>query len=125
MPGVITWSGLAEGDAAGIALPGVCTWGAVAGEGDAAGICMPGVITCGAGEGTTLGLAFIGVRLARLAGRFFLGFGFGLAAGFILDMSCPSCCGNALTLSANIKASALTALSAIFKLLGRFIIPLN
>lgn len=66
-----------------------------------------------------------GVRLARAGVLFFFGaaFGFGLAAGFILDMSCPSCCGNALTLSANTKASALTVRSAILKLLGRFMDP--
>jgi hypothetical protein len=67
----------------------------------------------------------VGVRLARGAG-FFLGvarlcFGLGFAAG--LGMTCPSCCGNTLLLSAKIKTSALNVRSAILKLLGRFMIP--
>ncbi len=84
-------------------------------------------MTCGLGEaeGLVLVTLLVGVRLARVDALFFFGalFGFGLAAGFILDMSCPSCCGNALTLSANTKASALTVRSAILKLLGRFMVP--
>ncbi|MEO8434601.1 MAG: hypothetical protein ABI596_06875 [Pyrinomonadaceae bacterium] len=87
---------------------------------------MPGVITCGLGEGEGFGLVtlLMGARLGRATVLFFLGalFGFGLAAGFILDMSCPSCCGNALTPSINTKARALTVRSAILKLLGRFMV---
>ncbi|MGI8735009.1 MAG: hypothetical protein ACR2LM_17110 [Pyrinomonadaceae bacterium] len=87
---------------------------------------MPGVITCGLGEGEGFGLValLVGVRLGR-TGLFFLGvpFGFGLAAGFIFDMSCPSCCGNTLTLTANIRTTALNIRSAILKLLGRFMVP--
>ncbi len=88
---------------------------------------MPGVITCGLGEGEGLGLLalLVGVGRARVAVLFFLGalLAFGLLTGFIFDMSCPSCCGNALTLSANTKASALTVRSAILNLLGRFMVP--
>jgi hypothetical protein len=88
---------------------------------------MPGVITCGLGEGDGLGLVtlLVGVRLARLAALFFFGalFGFGLAAGFIFDMSCPSCCGKMLMVSANIKATALSVRSAMTKLLGPFMLP--
>lgn len=88
---------------------------------------MPGVITCGLGDAEGLDLVgvLVGVRLARVAVLFFLGalFGFGLAAGFILDMSCPSCCGNTLIVSANIKASALSVRSAILKLLDGFMLP--
>ncbi len=67
----------------------------------------------------------MGVRLVRVETLFFLGaaLGFGFAAGFILDMSCPWCCGNTLIVSANIKANALTVRSATLKLLGRFIVP--
>jgi len=107
-------------------MPGVITWAGL-GDGDVVGICMPGVITCGLGEGEGLGLLalLVGVRRARVAVLFFLGalFGFGLLAGFIFDMSCPSCCGNTLMVSANIKASALSVRSAILKLLGRFMVP--
>ena len=87
---------------------------------------MPGVITCGLGEGEDLGLVvlLVGVRL-RVTVLFFLGaalgFGFGFAAG--LGITCPSCCGNTLIVSANIKASALSVRSAILKLLGRFMLP--
>ncbi len=88
---------------------------------------MPGVITCGLGEGAGLGLLalLVGVRRARVAVLFFLGalFGFGFAAG--LGMTCPSCCGNTLMVSANIKATALSVRSAILNLLGRFIVPPN
>ena len=107
-------------------MPGVITCPGL-GEGEAVGICMPGVITCGLGEGEGLGLValFVGVRLVRGAGLFLeaarLGFGLGFAAG--LGMTCPSCCGNTLIVSANIKASALNIRSATFKLLGRFMVP--
>ncbi len=54
---------------------------------------MPGVMTCGLGEaeGLVLVTLLVGVRLARVDALFFFGalFGFGLAAGFIFDMSCP------------------------------------
>src|SRR5688572_19306769 len=106
--------GLADGELPGIGIPGVCVWGEAAGAGDAVGICMPGVITCGLGEGEGLGLLalLVGVRLTRGAGLFLvvarLGFGFGFAAGG-LGITCPSCCGNTLTVSANIKVSALRA----------------
>jgi hypothetical protein len=72
-------------------MPGVITCGL--GDGDDAGICMPGVITCGLGDGEDLGLValLVGVRLARVTVLFLRGalLGFGLAAGFIFDMSCP------------------------------------
>ena len=104
-------------------MPGVITCPGL-GDGDAAGICMPGVITCGLGEGEGLGLVvrLVGVR-RRVTVLFFLGaaFGFGFAAG--LGITCPSCCGKTLMVSANIKASALNVRSAILKLLGRFIVP--
>jgi hypothetical protein len=123
MPGVIT-CGVAEGDADGICMPGVITCGLA--DGDAVGICMPGVITCGLGEGDGLGLValLVGARLVRVTVLFFLdaAFGFGFAAGF-LGMTCPSCCGNTLIVSANIKANALSVRSAILKLLDRFMVP--
>ena len=122
----MTCPGLGNGEGVGICIPGVITCPGL-GDGEAVGICMPGVITCGLGDAEGLGLVglLVGVRLARAAVLFFLGalFGFGLAAGFILDMSCPSCCGNTLIVSANIKASALSVRSAILKLLGRFMLP--
>ena len=124
MPGVITCGlGEGEGDAVGICMPGVITCPGL-GDGDAVGICIPGVITCGLGEGEGLGLAalLVGVRLVRGAVLLFgAAFGFGFAAG--LGMTCPSCCGNTLIVSANTKASALTVRSAILKLLGRFMVP--
>ena len=105
-------------------MPGVITCPGL-GDGDAVGICMPGVITCGLGEGEGLGRVAlrVGVRLARGAVLLFFAaaFGFGFAAG--LGMTCPSCCGNTLIVSANIKASALNVGSAIWKLLGRFMVP--
>lgn len=86
----MTWDGLGDGDTAGICMPGVITCPGL-GDGDAVGICIPGVITCGLGEGDGLGLLALLVvaRLVRVTVRFFLGalFGFGLAAGFIFDMS--------------------------------------
>lgn len=84
-------------------------------------------MTCGLGDGEGLGVVvlLVGVRRARGAGRFLgaarLGLGLGFAAG--LGMTCPSCCGNTLMVSAHINASALRIRSAILKLLGRFIIP--
>jgi hypothetical protein len=124
MPGVITW-GLGEGDAVGIFIPGVITCGL--GEGDALGICIPGVITCGLGEGEGLGLAvfWLALLLARLV-VFFFGaarLGFGFAAGG-LGITCPSCCGNAVPLSANTSAKEQSVLT-IFVLPDRFIIPPN
>lgn len=129
MPGVITWPGLGDGDAAGICIPGVITWPGL-GDGDAVGICIPGVITCGLGDGDGFGVVvlLVGVRLARGAGFFLgvarlgFGFGFGFAAGGF-GMTCPSCCGKTLPVSANIKITALTVRSAILKLLDRFIVP--
>ena len=96
IPGVITFPGLGDGDAAGICMPGVITWGLREGEGDAVGICMPGVITWGLGEGEACGLAAVGFRvagrraLARVR-RFGAAFGFGLAAAGFSGMTCPSC----------------------------------
>ena len=119
--------GVAGGELAGIGIPGVCICGEAAGEGDAVGICMPGVITCGIGVGDGFGGLTLRAetRRARVAALFFFGavFGFDLLAGFIFDMSCPSCCGTALTLSANTKAIALIVRSAILKLPDRFTIP--
>ena len=86
-------------------------------------------MTCGLGDGEGLGLValLVGVRRARGAGRFLgaarLGLALGFAAGF--GMTCPSCCGNTLVVSENIKASALSVRSAILKLLGRFMVPPN
>ncbi|MEK6281678.1 MAG: hypothetical protein AABN95_15085 [Acidobacteriota bacterium] len=124
IPGVITCPGLGDGEAVGICMPGVITWPGL-GDGEGVGITMPGVITCGLGEGEGLGFVarLAGGRLARVTAFFFLGavLGFGFAAG--LGMTCPSCCGNTLMVSAHIKASALSVRSAILKLLGRFIIP--
>lgn len=104
IPGVIT-CGLGEGDAVGICIPGVITCGL--GEGDAAGFCMSGLITCrlGVGEGRGLGRAVRRVVVRRVV-VFFFGaarFGFGFAAGG-LGITCPSCCGSALPLSANTSA---------------------
>ena len=123
MPGVITWPGLGEGDAEGICIPGVITCGL--GEGDAAGICIPGVITCGLGEGEGLGLAVLRVVVVRLGRgvRFFgaAGFGFGVAA-FGLGITCPSCCGKALLLSANTIAREQNACRIRF-VSDQFIFP--
>lgn len=88
---------------------------------------MPGTITCGVGEGEGFGVLtrLAGVRRVRVAAFFFFSavFGFGLLAGFIFDMSCPSCCGTAITLSAHTKTNALTARSAKLKLPDRFMVP--
>lgn len=125
MPGVITCPGFGDGDAVGIGIPGVWICGEAAGVGEAAGICMSGVITCGVGEGLGLVTCLDGARRARGAGFFpraaRLGLGLGFAAG--LGITCPSCCGNTLLLSAKIKRSALSVRNAIFKLLGRFMVP--
>ncbi len=125
MFGIISCDGFGEGAAVGICIPGVITCPGLA-DGDAVGICIPRVIMWGLGEGEALGLLalLVGVRLARVT-LFFPGalFGFGLAAGFIFDMSCPSCWGNALTPSANTKDNALTIRSATLKLLSRFMVP--
>ncbi|MFN2514572.1 MAG: hypothetical protein ABR556_00015 [Pyrinomonadaceae bacterium] len=127
IPGVIWCPGLCAGvgDIVGICIPGIISCDGL-GDGDAVGICIPGVMTCGLREGEGLGLLalLVGVRFARVAVLFFLGalLAFGLLAGFIFDMSCPSCCGNTLVVSANIKASALTVRSALLKLLGRFMV---
>ena len=87
---------------------------------------MPGIITCGLGEGDGLGLLTLlaGARLERVTVLFFLGaaFGFGFAAGR-LGMTCPSCCGKTLMVTANTKANALTVRSATLKLPGRFMVP--
>ena len=127
MPGVITCPGLGDGEGVGIGIPGVWICGEAAGVGEAVGICMSGVITCGVGEGEGLGRVtrLDGVRLVRGAGLFLgaarLGLGLGFAAG--LGITCPSCWGNTVLLSAKIKTTALSVRSAIFKLLGRFMVP--
>ena len=124
----MTWAGLGDGDAVGICMPGVITCPGL-GDGDAVGICMPGVMTCGLAEGDGLGLAvlLVGVRRARGAGRFLGAARLGLALGFAagLGMTCPSCCGNALVVNANIKASTPSVRSVILKLLDRIMIPPN
>lgn len=126
MPGVITCPGAGEGEDVGICMPGVITCPGLA-DGDAVGICIPGVITCGLDEGEGLGLVtlLVGVRLARVAVRFFLGalLGFVLLIPGILLMSCSWGRGNAVTLSANTKASVLTVRIAILKLQGQFMVP--
>lgn len=123
MPGVITCPGLGDGEAVGICIPGVITCGV--GDGDAPGICMPGAITCGLGDGEGLGLAplRVVVRLAR--GVLFFGvarLAFGVAA-FGLGMTCPSCCGNALLVSANTSATEQNARSILLVLTDQFIFP--
>lgn len=105
MPGVITCPGLGDGEAVGICIPGVITCGV--GDGDAAGICMPGAITCGLGDGEGLGLATLRVVVRLARGVLFFGvarFAFGVAA-FGLGMTCPSCCGKTVLLSANTSAT--------------------
>lgn len=123
MPGVITCPGLGDGDAAGICMPGVITWGL--GDGDAAGICIPGVITCGLGDGEGLGLALLRVVVRLGRGVLFFGvarLAFGVAA-FGLGMTCPSCCGKAVLLSANTIAREQNARSVLFETSDRFIFP--
>ena len=107
IPGVITCPG--DGEGLVIGIPGVCTCGDI-GEGEAVGICIPGVITC-AGEGEGFGLVALlaGGRLARGAAFLFLGALFGF--GFMLDMSCCSCCGSAVAVTANINANMPTVRS--------------
>lgn len=122
MPGVITCPGLGDGDADGICMPGVITCGL--GEGDAAGICIPGAITCGLGDGEGLGLAVLRVVVRLVRGVRFFGvarFGFGVAA-FGLGITCPSCCGKALLLSANTIAREQNARSIRF-VSDQFIFP--
>lgn len=116
--------GIAAGELVGIGIPGVCICGEAAGVGDAVGICIPGVIKCGLGEGEGLGLVvlLVAVRL-RVTVLFFFGaaFGFALVAG--LGITCPSCCGSTLMVSAKVKASAATVRSTNFKFLSRFMVP--
>jgi hypothetical protein len=89
------------------------------------GICIPGVITCGPGDGEGLGLAVLrlALRLARVVVFFFgaVRLGFGFAAG-ALGITCPSCCGNALPLSANTSAKEQSVRS-VFLSLDRFMSP--
>lgn len=123
MPGVITCPGLGDGEAVGICIPGVITCGV--GDGDAAGICMPGAITCGLGDGEGLGLATLRVVVRLARGVLFFGvarLAFGVAA-FGLGMTCPSCCGNALLLSANTSATEQNARSILLVLTDQFIFP--
>jgi hypothetical protein len=117
VPGCISCDGTAagDGDVTGICIPGCISCDGIAdGDGDVAGICIPGCISCD-GLGAELGLFIRGFLVAarRILGRdfFFFGavFGFGLLIPGILLMSCPSCCGNALTLNAKTKASAPSA----------------
>lgn len=103
-----------DGDAVGICIPGVITCGL--GDGDAAGICIPGVMTCGVGDGEGLGLAILRVVVRLGRGVLFFGvarLAFGVA-GFGLGMTCPSCCGKAVVLSANTITKAQNARSGLF-----------
>jgi hypothetical protein len=112
-----------DGAAAGICIPGVITWPGL-GDGDAGGICIPGVITGGHGEGEGFAVPRLVVCRARVV-VFLFGvarFGFGVVA-FGLGITCPSCCGKALPLSANTIASAQNALSVLFFLTEQFIFP--
>jgi hypothetical protein len=85
--------GVADGELAGIGIPGVCIWGEATGEGEAVGLCMLGVITCGVGVGDGFGRVArrVVVRRVRGAALFFVRavFGVGLLAGFIFGVSCP------------------------------------
>jgi hypothetical protein len=122
MPGVITCPGLGDGEAVGICIPGGITCGL--GDGDAAGICIPGVMTCGLGDGEGLGLAVLRVVVRLVRGVRFFGvarFGFGVAA-FGFGITCPSCCGKALLLSANTIAREQNAHSIRF-VSDQFIFP--
>lgn len=117
MPGVITCPG--DGEGVGICIPGVITWPGLD-EGEAVGICMPGVITCG-GEGEGFGLVTLldGGRLLRGGAFFFLGALFGF--GFIFDMSCISCCGSAVVVTANTSANMIIVRNTRLLLPSRFI----
>jgi hypothetical protein len=120
MPGVITCPGVGDGDAAGISMPGAITCGL--GEGDAAGICIPGVMTCGVGDGEGLGLAILRVVVRLARGVLFFGVArpaFGVAFG--LGMTCPSCCGKAVLLSATTIAIEQNACSILFVSTDQFI----
>ena len=123
MPGVITCPGLGDGEAVGICIPGVITCGV--GDGDAAGICMPGAITCGLGDGEGLGLATLRVVVRLGRGVLFFGvarLAFGVAAfGLGFGMTWPSCCGNALLLSANTSATEQNARSILLVSTDQFI----
>ena len=122
IPGVITCPGVGDGDAVGICMPGVITCGL--GDGDAVGICIPGVITWGLGDGEGLGLAvlLLVVGLRRVVVLFFgaARLGFGFAAGF--GITCPSCWGNALPLSANTSAKEQSA-RRVFPSTNQFMFP--
>jgi len=87
---------------------------------------MSGVITCGLGEGFGVVVLLVEVRLGRGAGLFLglarLGFGFGFTA-FGFGITCPSCCGSTLMLSAKVKASAPLVRSKNLKLLSRLMAP--
>ncbi len=124
IPGIMSCDGLGEGDAVGICIPGIMSCNGF-GEGDAVGICIPGIISCeGVCEvlGLLLVLLFVAARRGFVRGFFFRGalLAFGIFIPGILLMSCPSCCGSALTLTANIRASALSVRSALLQLLGLF-----
>ena len=121
IPGVITCPGVGDGDADGICIPGVITCGL--GDGDAAGICIPGVITCGLGDGEGLGLATLRVVVRLGRGVLFFGvarLALGVAA-FGFGMTCPSCCGKAVLLSANTTAKEQIARSILFLSTDQFI----
>ena len=123
MPGAITCPGLGDGEAVGICIPGVITCGV--GDGDALGICIPGAITWGLGDGEGLGLATLRVVVRLARGVLFFGvarLAFGVAA-FGLGMTCPSCCGKALLVSANTRATEQNARSILLVLTDRFIFP--
>lgn len=123
MPGVITCPGLGDGEAVGICIPGVITCGV--GDGDAGGICMPGAITCGLGDGEGLALATLRVVIRLARGVLVFGVArlvFGVAA-FGLGMTCPSCCGNTLLLSANTSATEQNARSILLVSTDQFIFP--
>lgn len=121
MPGVITCPGVADGEADGICIPGVITCGL--GDGDAVGICIPGVITWGLGDGEGLGRAVLRVVVRLGRGVLFFGvarLALGVAA-FGLGMTCPSCCGKAVLLSANTIAREQNPRSILFLSTDQFI----
>ena len=81
---------------------------------------MPGVITCGGeGEGRGLVTLLAGLRLVRAGALFF--FGAALGFGFIFDMSCCSCCGSAVVVTANISANMMIVRNTRLLLPSRFI----